>query len=89
MSGTITNTLKVPFEEVCIQVADAETDEVYGDYLPNFKTNRYVIILPPGKYYLFVGAIGYDEIYKDIEILDKSSFKSFIDMSFEMVPVKE
>jgi hypothetical protein len=89
ISGSITNTVSAKFEDVFIQIADAETDEVYGDYLPNFKTNRYVIILPPGKYNMYVGAFGYEEIFKEIEILDKSSFKSFIDLNFEMVPVKE
>jgi hypothetical protein len=89
ISGTITNPNNEKFEDVFIQIADAETDEVYGDYLPNFKTNRYVIILPPGRYNMYIGAIGYEEIMEEIEILDKNSFKSFIDRDFEMVPAEE
>lgn len=88
ITGSITNTLDKKFEDIFIQVVDAETDEIYGDYLPNDKTNRYVIILPPGNYYLYIAALGYTEIYEDVEILDKSSFKSFIDWDFIMEPEK-
>ncbi len=87
--GTVTNTLDKRFEDIFIQVVDAETDEIFGDYLPNEKTNRYVIILPPGNYYLYVAAFGYQEIFEDVEILDKSSFKSFIDWDFVMEPNEE
>lgn len=89
INGTVTNTLEKRFEDIFIQVVDAETDEIYGDYLPNDKTNRYVIILPPGNYYLYIAAYGYKEIYEDLEILDKSSFKSFIEWDFVMEPEEE
>lgn len=86
IKGTITNTLDKKFDDIFIQVVDAETEEIFGDYLPNDKSNRYVIILPPGKYYLYIAAYGYKEIYEDVEIHDKSSFKSFIDWDFVMEP---
>ncbi len=89
ISGTITNKENKDFEDVFIQISDAETDEIYGDYLPNPKTNRYVIILPPGNYNLYIGAIGYEEIMEEIEIYDKSSFRSFIDKDYLMIPTKE
>ncbi|MCB9188005.1 MAG: PD40 domain-containing protein [Flavobacteriales bacterium] len=89
IKGTVTNTLNKRFDDIFIQVVDAETDEIFGDYLPNDKTNRYVIILPPGNYYLYIAAYGYQEIYEDVEILDKSSFKSFIDKDFVMEPAEE
>lgn len=89
IKGTVTNSLDKRFEDIFIQVTDAETDEIYGDYLPNDKTNRYVIILPPGKYNLYIAAYGYEEIYEDLEILDKSSFKSFIDKDFVLEPTED
>jgi len=80
ISGTISsddNSEK--FHDLFIQVTDLETEEVYGDYIPNEKSHRYVMILPKGRYDVYVGGEpGYEEIYDEIEILDKSSFKSFI-----------
>lgn len=89
INGTITNSEGKKFEDIFIQVTDAETDEIYGDYMPNDKTNRYVIILPPGKYNLYIAAYGYEEIYEEIEIYDKSSFKSFINQDYVMDPVSQ
>lgn len=89
INGTITNSLEKRFDDIFIQVTDAETDEIYGDYMPNDKTDRYVIILPPGKYNLYIAAYGYQEIYEELEILDKSSFKSLIDWNFVMEPEED
>jgi hypothetical protein len=89
INGSITNTLDKSFDDIFIQVVDSETDEIFGDYLPNDKTNRYVIILPPGSYYIYIAAYGYKEIYEELEILDKSSFKSFLDWNFVMEPVED
>jgi len=73
------------FEDLFIQVTDLETEEVYGDYIPNEKSLRYVMILPQGKYDIYVGGMtGYEEIYDEIEILDKSSFKSQISKDIKL-----
>ena len=45
---------------------------------------RYVIILPPGKFEIFVESDGYEEIYQNIEVLDKSSFQSHIELDFSV-----
>ncbi|MDG2369611.1 MAG: tetratricopeptide repeat protein [Flavobacteriales bacterium] len=66
-------------EDAYIQITDQETDEIYGDYAPNEITMRYVIILPPGKYYMYVSAEGHDEIMEELEIYDKASYKHEID----------
>lgn len=66
------------FEDVFIQITDLATEEVYGDYVPNERTLRYVMILPPGEYDVYVGAVGYEDIFDQIKILDKSSYKSYI-----------
>ena len=80
ISGTISSDdNSKTFVDLFIQVTDLETEEVYGDYIPNEKSLRYVMILPQGRYDIYIGGQdGYEEIYDEIEILDKSSFKSFI-----------
>jgi hypothetical protein len=88
ISGVISPGDDKKFEDVFIQITDKETDEIFGDYIPNQLTNRFVIILPPGKYNMFVGAIGYEEQYHEIEILDKTSFKAFIDFDIKMKPTE-
>ena len=40
---------------------------------------RYIVILPPGKYNMYVFADGYDEIMEELEIYDKASYKHEID----------
>jgi hypothetical protein len=66
-------------EDAYIQITDQETDEIYGDYAPNEISMRYVIILPPGKYFMYVFAEGHDEIMEELEIYDKASYKHEID----------
>lgn len=75
---------KKPMEDIYISVTDLETDEEYGSYLPNPNTMRYVIILPPGHYNLFVEVPGYEEFSKDIDILGKGSFRSKLGMDIEL-----
>lgn len=73
------------FTDLFIQVTDLETEEVYGDYIPNEKSLRYIMILPQGRYDIYVGGQeGYEEIYDEIEILDKSSFKSFLSKDIKL-----
>ena len=71
-------------ENALISVIDEETGDIYGDYIPNLETMRYVIILPPGKFEIFVESDGYEEIYQNIEVLDKSSFQSHIELDFSV-----
>lgn len=80
---------KTKFEDLFIQIEDSKTGEIYGDYMPDEKTLRYVMILPPGKYTMYVEAKGYKTIEKDIEILDKVSFKSFLHKNIELIPNKK
>lgn len=88
VNGTVsTKDGKKVSDELFIEITDIETGEIYGEYMPNERTLRYVMILPPGKYELYVEAPGYQEIIEEIEILDKSSFKSFIKKDIELTPV--
>ncbi len=64
--------------DVFISVTDLNTNDIYGEYLTNPKTGRYIMILPPGKYNLLVDATGYKMYSEDIEILGKSSYQTEI-----------
>ena len=77
------------FENALISVTDEETGDVYGDYIPNLQTMRFVMILPPGKYEVYVESDGFKEIYESLEVLDKSSYQSFIERNFILTPVQE
>lgn len=64
---------------VNITVTNKANEEVYGTYLPNPHTLKYVIILPPGKYNVLVEADGFKTYSNDIEVVDKASFQPYVD----------
>lgn len=68
----------IPADDVYLAIIDKSSDEVYGDYKPNAKSSRYVMILPPGKYELTLEVNGYAFHAEDIEILDKTGYKGHI-----------
>ncbi|HCQ28669.1 MAG TPA: hypothetical protein DIU39_00170, partial [Flavobacteriales bacterium] len=72
--------------EVYISVVDNETGEVFGEYLPNPNTGRYVMILPPGNYNLLIEADGYSPIEEDFEVYGKSSFRTEINKNYYLKP---
>ncbi len=69
-----------------ISVIDRSTGELYGNYVPNKRTMRYVIILPPGKYLMDITAQGFKPYSDQIKILDKSSYRSIINKDISLVP---
>ena len=71
-------------DDVFLAVIDLENDEVYGDYKPSEENMRYVIILPPGRYRLKLKVDGYEPYTEEVEILGKSSFKSYIDNNIQI-----
>lgn len=73
---------------VFLSVNDLETGEIFGDYSPNPSSGRYIIILPPGKYELMADVDGFLPYTEQIEILDKSSFKTEIKKDIELKPLK-
>lgn len=79
---------KKKFNDLFIQVVDAETGDVYGDYLPDERTQRYVMILPPGDYIMYVEAEGYEMMEEDIQIFDKASFKNNLYNDIQLTPIK-
>lgn len=69
-------------KEVFISVLDLQTEDLYGSYMTNPNTGRYIIILPPGNFNLLVEVPGYEFYTEDIEIYGKSSFRSVIKKNF-------
>ncbi|HXP51956.1 MAG TPA: hypothetical protein VN922_18515, partial [Bacteroidia bacterium] len=67
------------YSDVMITISDAKTNELYGNYVPNGTTGRYVMILPPGKYHVSIQDESYTEYKQDLNIEDKGSFKTEID----------
>lgn len=79
---------KKRFNDLFIQIADAETGDVYGDYMPDDRTQRYVMILPPGDYIMYVEAEGYEMMEEEIQIFDKASFKNYLHNDIQLIPSK-
>jgi tetratricopeptide (TPR) repeat protein len=73
-------------KDVFISVLDLQTDELYGSYMTNPITGRYIIILPPGKFNVLVEVPGYEMYSEDVEIFGKSSFRSLIRKDFILNP---
>ncbi|MFH1004355.1 MAG: hypothetical protein V1781_02500 [Bacteroidota bacterium] len=71
---------------VFITVTDTKNGEIFGSYLPNPNSGRYVIILPPGKFNIFTEVPGYEPYTNNIELFDKSSFKSQIEKNIVLKP---
>jgi hypothetical protein len=69
-----------------LSVIDREGGGLFGNYVPNEETMRYVIILPPGKYLLTAEAPGFESFEKKVEILDKSSHRSMIENDIQLDP---
>ncbi|MBL4653945.1 MAG: PD40 domain-containing protein [Flavobacteriales bacterium] len=63
-------------EDAFLSITDIKTGDIVGDYLPNLRNMKYVMILPPGEYNLYIEAAGFHSVSEDINILDKSSFTS-------------
>lgn len=80
------DTTKQNIKDVFISVLDLQTDELYGNYMTNPITGRYIMILPPGRYNVLVEVPGFEMYTENIEIYGKSSFRSLIKKDFELKP---
>jgi len=67
---------QVNFPDVFITVTSDKNGEIIGNYLPNPRTGKYVVILPPGKYTLDVELFNFKLLSKKLEIMDKVSYQS-------------
>ncbi len=75
---------KVNYPDVFITVTDSKTQQVYGNYLPNPSSGRYVIILPPGSYKMELEASGFEPYSENINVLDKVSFATEVDKDIKL-----
>lgn len=69
--------LNVP--PVTIEVIDGKTNDTYGQYKSNPLSGKYVMILPPGNYYLQIETPGFISYSENISILDKNSYVPVLD----------
>ena len=64
-----------------------EDDEMlYGQYMPNSISGKYVVILPPGKYNMRIAVDGYKEVMEEITIYDKSDYRTYIEQDLLLKP---
>ena len=75
---------QINFPDVLITVTDDKSGDLLGTYLPNPKTGKYVVILPPGKYTLVVELFNFKLLSKKIEVFDKASFQSEMQIDLKL-----
>lgn len=68
-----------------ITVTNLEDGELFGVYTPNPNTMRYVIILPPGEFEVYVDSPGFEPVSFEVKILGKSSFQPEIQQDLQLV----
>ncbi|MCC6252058.1 MAG: PD40 domain-containing protein [Bacteroidia bacterium] len=78
------NTGKVP-EGATIEVFESKSNNTFGQYKVNPSTGKYVMILPPGAYFIEVSAKGFKTHSENITILDKGSFVPVIEKDMRML----
>lgn len=78
---------RISFSDVAITLSDAGTHEIFGQYLANEKSGKFVMIAPPGNYELEIEASGFQKFSEKINLFDKSSFKAEIDREVKLSPV--
>ena len=86
LKGYVNASDSTAIKDVFISVLDKQTDELYGSYMTNPVTGRYVIILPPGKFNVLVEVPGFELFTEDIEIYGKSSYRSVIKKDYMLKP---
>ena len=68
--------IKVGYRDVFITATNINSQEIFGNYLPNPISGRYVMILSPGTYRLDIEATGFENITETITVLDKGSYET-------------
>lgn len=81
----VNKTDKIPANAM-IEVFEAKSNNTFGQYKVNALTGKYVMILPPGKYYLEVRSQGYKAHSEELIILDKGSFVPSIEKDMNLLP---
>lgn len=82
---TSADTAQTPdFRNSFITVNDNITNEIVGTYLCNPANGRIIIILPPGKYSILVESPGFEDKKYPIEIFEKSSYQSELNLNISL-----
>ena len=88
VKGVVNSVDSTQIKDVFLSVLDIETDELYGNYMTNPVSGRYIMILPPGKYNVLVEVPGFDLYSVDIEIYGKADYRSVIKKDFSLKPIQ-
>ncbi len=72
-------------DQVMITVFSKESGEMFGTYVPNPASGRYIMILPPGNYSMEVDADGFKRLEENIAIADKASFQTTINKDIKLL----
>lgn len=75
-------------ENISISVFDNDTDEFFGEYLPNPNTGRYIIILPPGSFSISIESEGFEPVSRQVNVSDISTVEFEQDFSVLLHPKK-
>ena len=65
-----------------------QTEELYGQYMPNSISGKYVVILPPRQYSMNIMVDGFKEVTQEIIIHDKSDYKTYIEQDLVLKPLE-
>lgn len=76
--------IKVDFRSTLLTVNNNISNEIVGNYIPNPENGRFLIILPPGKYTLICEAPDFKEYKLPIQVLDKSSYQTEVNLYIEL-----
>ncbi|MDB4533477.1 carboxypeptidase-like regulatory domain-containing protein [Vicingaceae bacterium] len=87
LKGYVKTSDSTQIKDVFISVLDKQTDELYGSYMTNPVTGRYVIILPPGQFNVLVEVPGFEVFTEDVEVLGENSFRSLIKKDYILRPL--
>ena len=68
--GSADSTMHIASQDIQLSVTNLATKELHGIYTPN-TLNKYVMILPPGKYNIHCELPGYDDFNETINVLSK------------------
>ncbi|MDP4662259.1 MAG: tetratricopeptide repeat protein [Salibacteraceae bacterium] len=87
LKGILTSTdERRVLENVAITVTNLKDGDAYGYYAPNPNTMRYVIVLPPGDFDVFIEAPGFEPVSYEVKVLGKSSFQPEVDKDIKLLP---
>lgn len=75
---------QINYPDVMMTVTNTKTKEMVGTYLPNANTGKYVMILPPGNYTMDVELFGFKIASRKLEIKDKISYQSEIELDIKL-----